>query len=108
MVQAADGGLVMVSDAAPFGAAATGTSWYDFAIDESVSTLEFEIRGGAAEVLLVAGDEVVRRARGQNDDTFRPVAFQLAGLRGRALRVALYDRASDAWGFVQVRNLALR
>jgi hypothetical protein len=100
------GGLELASDSPPLGAAATGTFWHDFQVDDSVTSLAFEIRGGEAEVLLVADDEVVRRARGRDDDVWRPVVFQLAELRGRPLRIALYDRSSDS--AVQVRNLSLQ
>ncbi|HKU38176.1 MAG TPA: DUF4185 domain-containing protein [Polyangiales bacterium] len=108
MSAASDGVLVMSSAVAPLGAAATGTLWRDFSVDDSVSTLEFEVQGGDAEVLLMADDEVVRRVRGRGDSLWRPVAFQLDGLRGKRLRLALYDRATDAWGFVAVRNPRLR
>jgi hypothetical protein len=56
--------------------------------------------------MLVADDEVVRRARGRGDDRWRPVVFQLAGLRGKALRIAMYDRVPG--GFVALRGLQLR
>jgi hypothetical protein len=106
MAQALDGTFEVSSDAQPLGAAGTGTLWKDFSIDEAVSRLEFEIRGNGAEVMLVADDEVVRRARGRGDDRWRPVVFQLAGLRGKALRIAMYDRVPG--GFVALRGLQLR
>jgi hypothetical protein len=106
--QALDGTLMLSSAGGPLGAAATGTFWHDFRIDDSVSALDFEIRGGDAEVLLVADDEVVRRARGRGDAVWRPVTFQLAAIRSRALRLALYDRASDDGGFVEIQNLRVR
>jgi hypothetical protein len=101
-----DGGLVVASDAAPLSAAATGTFWFDFRIDQAASALEFDIQGGDPEVLLLADDEVVRRAHGRNDGVWRPVAFQLAGLHDRALRIALYDQSTES--YVRVRNLRLR
>jgi hypothetical protein len=99
------GGLVLASDAPPLGAAATGTFWHDFRIGAGDSMLAFEIQGGEAEVLLLADDQIVRRVHGRNDDVWRPVVFQLATLRDRALRIAIYDRSTDS--AVRIRNLAL-
>lgn len=105
MFVADDGSTIFASDAAPLGASATGTMWRDFRVDAQVSTLAFEVQGADAEVLLVADDEVVRRVRAR-DGSWKPVVFQLASLRNRALRLALYDRSSA--GYVRIRNLALR
>ena len=103
-----DGAVVMTSEVQPLGAAATGTMWRDFRIDDGVQALEFDVQGGDAEVLLVADDEVVRRVRGRGDGTWRPVIFKLGNLRGKDLRLALYDRSVSAGGYVAVRNLRLR
>jgi hypothetical protein len=105
MSTASDGLLVMSSEVPPLGAAATGTFWRDFSVDASVSSLEFEVQG-EAEVLLMADDEVVRRVRGEGASVWRPVVLRLDELRGKRLRLALYDRATDA--FVAVRNPQLR
>src|SRR5262245_36255558 len=91
MFVANDGSTLFASDAAPLGASATSTMWRDFRVDAQVSTLAFEVQGTDAEVLLVADDEVVRRVRAR-DGAWKPVVFQLASLRNRALRLALYDR----------------
>ena len=106
MSAASDGLLVMSSEVPPLGAAATGTLSRDFSVDASVSTLEFDIQGSEAEVLLMADDEVVRRARGHGDGFWWPVVFHLEELRGRHLRLALYDRSTTA--FIAVRNPQLR
>ena len=103
-----DGVMVMSSEVAPLGPAATGTLWRDFTADTTVSSLEFDVQGGDAEVLLIAGDEVVRRVTGHGQEIWWPVVFRLTSLRDRPLRVAIYDRAIDPWGFVAVRNLRLR
>jgi Domain of unknown function (DUF4185) len=106
MSAASDGLLVISSEVPPLGAAATGTLSRDFSVDASVSRLEFAVQGGEAEVLLMADDEVVRRVRGRGDAVWWPVVLQLDQLRGRRLRLALYDRSTST--FVAVRNPQLR
>jgi hypothetical protein len=94
---------VIASDAQPLAAAATGTFWHDFSVDSTIETLSLEVQGGDAEVLLIAEDEVVRRAHGVSDALWTPVVFQLAELRGKTLRVALYDHSTET--AVRVRNI---
>jgi hypothetical protein len=106
MFVANDGTVIVASDAAPLGAAASGTFWHDFRVDSKVSSLTFEVQGTDAEVLLVADDEVVRRVRARDASSWKAVMFQLASLRDRALRLTLYDRSSE--GYVRLRNLKLR
>jgi hypothetical protein len=106
MFIANDGSVIVASDATPLGAAASGTFWHDFRVDSNVSSLTFEMQGTDAEVLLVADDEVVRRVRARDASAWKPVVFQLASLRNRALRLTLYDRSSE--GYVRLRNLSLR
>lgn len=62
--------------------------------------LVFLIAGGANDgvgVRLLANGEIVSAWRGRNKENFKPVAYPLRGLEGKALQLEVFDEDSGPW-----------
>lgn len=72
--------------------------------------LVFLIAGGASAGVgarLLANGETVSMWRGRDKENFKPVAYPLRGLEGKALRLEVFDEDSGPWGHVMIDHVLL-
>jgi hypothetical protein len=104
-----DSGRWGVTTYATLGASTKGKLWQEFDLDALSSSLSFTVRGGHAAVVLYADGDVVRRTiAADSDATIVHGLWRLETLRGKRVRLAIEDDATDAWGFIQVSAFELR
>ncbi|RMH04058.1 MAG: hypothetical protein D6702_04310 [Planctomycetota bacterium] len=63
---------------------------------------------GRTEVRLLVGDEIVRRARGENRERLEVRNWDVAEFRGRSARIEIVDLESGGWGHINVDRIEFR
>ena len=75
------------------------------------TTIEFLVGGGRqagkAEVRLVVGGKVLRRATGRNSERLRRVRWPVSELRGETATIEVIDDAAGPWGHILFDDLRL-
>ncbi len=81
----------------------------EFVIDRA--HVNFLIGGGrhpgAAEIQLLVGDEIVRRATGDDDETLAWSSFDVRAFAGQTARLRIIDEATGRWGHINIDQVTL-